>query len=127
MMKFSGVCLITDDVPALVKFYVMALGQPAEGDDEHATFELGGAGLAIFTRRGMEQMAPGSMVGYAPGGCTLMFEVADVDAEFERLTAQGVEMVKPPLTYPWGSRSFWFRDPEGNIVDFMMRVDQPAV
>jgi catechol 2,3-dioxygenase-like lactoylglutathione lyase family enzyme len=26
--------------------------------------------------------------------------------------------VKPPTTQPWGTRSFYFRDPDGNLVDF---------
>ena len=42
-----------------------------------------------------------------------------VDAEYERLKALGVEFVKLPKTHPWGSRSFWFRDLDGNIVDFV--------
>jgi uncharacterized glyoxalase superfamily protein PhnB len=34
----------------------------------------------------------------------------------------GIKMVKPPQTHPWGARAFWFRDPDGNIVDFFSRV-----
>jgi predicted ester cyclase len=32
----------------------------------------------------------------------------------------GVPVVKPPETYPWGRRSAWFRDPDGNIINFYM-------
>ncbi len=121
-MKFSGVCLVTDHVPALVQFYTQILGCQAEGDDVHAEFTLDGLGLAIFTRQGMEDMAPDSMKGAGYGSVTIGFEVDDVDKEYERLKALGVTFVKLPATYPWGARSVWFRDPDGNIVDFYSRV-----
>lgn len=121
-MKFTGVCLVTENVPALVQFYSKVLDCLAEGDDTHSEFTVGGLGLAIFTRQGMEDMAPGSMQGAGYGGVTIAFQVEDVDARYEQLQALGVEIVKPPATYPWGARSVWFRDPEGNIVDFYSRV-----
>ena len=121
-MKFTGICLVTENVPALVAFYSKIFGCQAEGNDTHAELNAGGLGLAIFTRQGMEDMAPGSMQGAGYGGITIMFEVTDADAEYERLKELGVEIVKPPATYPWGARSAWFRDPDGNIVDFFSRV-----
>ncbi|NLX35663.1 MAG: hypothetical protein GXY68_03120 [Chloroflexi bacterium] len=27
-------------------------------------------------------------------------------------------LVKLPKTHPWGARSVWFRDPNGNIISF---------
>jgi catechol 2,3-dioxygenase-like lactoylglutathione lyase family enzyme len=117
-MRFTGICLITQDVPALAAFYARVLGVEAVGDATHMELRTQGAGIAIFSVEGMEGMAPGSMLGAGTGTFTLMFEVPDVDAEYERLKALGVEFVKPPQTHPWGARSFWFRDPEGNIVDF---------
>jgi catechol 2,3-dioxygenase-like lactoylglutathione lyase family enzyme len=56
------------------------------------------------------------------GGFTLGLQVDDVDAEHARLVALGVPIVKPPETYPWGARSVWFRDPDGNLVDVYARV-----
>ena len=122
-MKFSGVCLVTEHVPVLVQFYTKILGCQAEGDDTHSEFAMEGLSLAIFTRQGMEEMAPGSMEGAGHGGgFTIAFEVEDVDIQYERLKALGLTFVKLPATYPWGARSVWFRDPDGNIVDFYSRV-----
>lgn len=121
-MKFSGICLVSENVPALVRFYTQILGCPAVGDDTHAEFTLDGLGLAIFTRQGMEEMAPGSTHGAGHGGFTIGIEVEDVDAQYERLKMLGVTFVKPPATYPWGARSVWFLDPDGNIVDFYSLV-----
>ncbi|MBN1976763.1 MAG: VOC family protein [Anaerolineae bacterium] len=121
-MKFAGICLITDNVPALADFYAKVLGVKAEGDGVHAELNTEGAGMAIFSAEGMESMASHSMQGAGRGSFTTMFEVKDVDAEYERLKALGVEFVMLPTTHPWGARSFWFRDPDGNIVDFFANL-----
>jgi uncharacterized glyoxalase superfamily protein PhnB len=121
-MKFSGICLITDDIPRLARFYELLSGGHPEGGDVHAELSFAGVQLAFFTRAGMEEMAPGSMIGAGYGSFTLGFEVADVDAECARLAAAGVEVVKPPATHPWGCRSAWLRDPDGNIVDLITPV-----
>jgi catechol 2,3-dioxygenase-like lactoylglutathione lyase family enzyme len=117
-VKFTGICLITNNVPGLADFYTKVLGVKAEGDDVHVDLNTEGAGISIFSVDGMESMAPLSMQGAGYGSFTMAFEVKDVDAEYERLRVLGVEFVKLPAAHPWGSRSFWFRDPDGNIVDF---------
>jgi len=37
----------------------------------------------------------------------------DVDAEFDRLVAAGVEIVEAPVDEPWGLREGRIRDPDG--------------
>jgi catechol 2,3-dioxygenase-like lactoylglutathione lyase family enzyme len=120
-MKFVGICLITRNVPALADFYTRVLGVTPEGDDTHVELHTDGAGMAIFSTQGMERMAPRALPGAGNGGVTIMFEVQEVDAEYERLKTLGVEFVMLPTTHPWGSRSFWFRDPDGNLVDFFVK------
>ena len=115
---FAGICLITEDVPALADFYATLLGARAEGDDRHVELHTQGAGLTIFSEAGMEEMAPGSMQGAGRGAMTIGFQVEDVDLEYERLKRLAVDLVKTPESYPWGTRSVWFRDPDGNIVNF---------
>ncbi len=121
-MQFSGICLVTEDVAALVRFYTPIFGCQAEGDNIHAEFHVGGLNLAVFSRAGMEEMASGSMRGAGSGNVTIAFEVENADVEYERLVTLGVEIIKPPQSHPWGARAFWFRDPDGNIVDFFSRV-----
>jgi catechol 2,3-dioxygenase-like lactoylglutathione lyase family enzyme len=121
-MKYSGICLITKSVPTLVRFYSTLFACEAVGDDIHAEFCFGGLNLAIFSIAGMEEMAPGSMKDAGYGSFTIGFAVDNVDAEYARLKALGVEFVKPPQTHPWGARSLWFRDPDGNIIDFFTPV-----
>ena len=56
----------------------------------------------------------------------LDFLVDDVDAEYGRITALGVEWVMPPTTQPWGNRSMIFRDPAGNLVNVFSRPGPEA-
>jgi uncharacterized glyoxalase superfamily protein PhnB len=122
-MKFTGICLITKDVLRLTEFYKKILGVNAEGNAAHIELYTKGAVLTIFSIEGMEQMAPNSMKGAGRGSITLGFEVEDVDKEYERIRAFNVEFIMLPTTHPWGTRSFWFRDPDGNIVDFYANSD----
>ena len=118
-MELIGICLITKDVIALSKFYSKVLGVVAEGNGTHMELKSEGAKIAIFSVEGMESMVPNSMYGAGYGSFTITFEVKDVDAEYEKLKALDIEFIKLPTTHPWGSRSMWFRDLDGNIVNFV--------
>ena len=50
------------------------------------------------------------------------FAVEDVDRQYDRLVEKGVSCVKARETYKWGTRSAWFRDPGGGIVDLLTGV-----
>ncbi|MDF2985114.1 MAG: hypothetical protein K0R50_624 [Eubacterium sp.] len=118
-MEFIGICLITKDVLALTEFYKKILVVEAEGNEVHAELKTDGANIAIYSLEGMEGMAPNSMNGAGNGSITLSFKVKDADEEYARIKALGVEFIMLPTTHPWGARSFWFRDPDGNIVNFV--------
>lgn len=49
---------------------------------------------------------------------TLIFEVDDCDAAFDRVRAAGGEPAQPPTDQPYGMRDCSFRDPSGNQVRF---------
>lgn len=114
---FTGTSLITDDVPALAAFYALVLDAEVEGEAPFARVTVPGAALSFFSAQRMEAMVPASTSAAASGNFTLEFRVTDVDARHELLTARGVEILKPPTTQPWGRRSVWLRDPDGNIVN----------
>ncbi len=63
-------------------------------------------------------MVPHSMHGAGHGSFTIGFEVGDLDAEYQRLKALEIEFLMDPRAHPRGASPFWFRDPDGNIVDF---------
>ena len=41
--------------------------------------------------------------------------VENVDAAYEALKAKGVTFLRPPTNQPWGLRTAYFADPEGNL------------
>jgi catechol 2,3-dioxygenase-like lactoylglutathione lyase family enzyme len=48
-----------------------------------------------------------------PEGLTFNLHVEDVDDEYGRLTAAGLDIVLPIEDHPWGDRGFAIRDPNG--------------
>ncbi len=115
----SNVCVITNDVKRLVDFYepVLSLKAKRSGDD-YAEFPTGAGVLAIFSAKAQENYIPGSAEAANNKGMILEFKVADVDREYRRLQSLVKTWVKPPTTQPWGTRSVYFRDPDGNLVNF---------
>lgn len=112
-------CVITEHVATLVDFYLRVLGRPAlRTGNVYAEFHTGAAVLAIFSATAQEAYLPGSAQPAHNASTILEFRVADVDQEFARLQPIVRVWVKKPTTTPWHTRSFYFRDPDGNRVDF---------
>ncbi len=118
-IQFTDVCLITGDVLRLRTFYETVFNGTAEGDEIHSTLIAGGV---AFTFDSVAPLQESSVFHYvSTGGANnviIGFNVDDVDAEYKRLLPLGVEMLNQPTTHPWGARSFQFKDPEGNILNF---------
>jgi len=112
-------CLITGKFTPLVDFYRHVLGiAPRVSNGVYAEFRTGRGVLAIFRAETQEQYIPGSALPASNKSVILEFKVANVDGEFMRLRNFIKSWVKPPTNQPWGTRSFYFRDPDGNLVDF---------
>ncbi|MCL6604603.1 MAG: VOC family protein [Paenibacillus sp.] len=122
-MKFTGLCLITEDVISLMEFYKDVLQVEAVGDEIAARLRVkGDYHIDICSKQAMENLAPGSTDGIGYGGCTIEIEVDNVDKEYERLKKLDVKFNKLPQTYPWGRRSLWIQDRDGNIVNMYTNV-----
>jgi lactoylglutathione lyase len=46
----------------------------------------------------------------------------DIDREYKRLLEAGVTPIILPTTWPWGMRSFFVADPEGNQIEILAHV-----
>ena len=45
--------------------------------------------------------------------------VQDIQGEYQRLTAEGVEFIRPPELEHWGGWVATFKDPDGNILQML--------
>jgi catechol 2,3-dioxygenase-like lactoylglutathione lyase family enzyme len=112
-------CLITSNVRRLVAFYEPVLGLKANwSGEDYAEFHTGVGVLAIFSFSAQEKYIPNATEPGKNRSLILEFRVTDVDQEYARLKSLVKTWVKPPTTQPWGTRSAYFRDPDGNLVDF---------
>ena len=111
-------CLITTDVQRLVRFYEPVVGiKPVWSGQDYAEFRTGVGVLAVFSSAAQEKYIPGATEPGKNRSTILEFRVSDVDSEYARLHGLVKTWVKPPTTQPWGTRSIYFRDPDGNLVD----------
>jgi len=120
-MSFSSIRIVTHDVDRLVAFYERVIGSPAERPAPvFAQFTGNGATLAIASEATVAMLGD-AMSTRSNRSAFLEFEVADVDAEFERLQPDPEDVVLAPTTMPWGNRSALVRDPDGNVVNLFSR------
>jgi catechol 2,3-dioxygenase-like lactoylglutathione lyase family enzyme len=117
--RLINTCVISQNVKQLVEFYESILMMKAKWSTEnYAEFTTGAGVLAIFSAEAQEKYIPGSAEALENKNVILEFRVADVDQEYRRLQSLVKTWVKPPSTQPWGTRSVYFRDPDGNLIDF---------
>jgi uncharacterized glyoxalase superfamily protein PhnB len=112
-------CLIAGDIKTLTDFYGQALQiNPEKSGDDYVEFRTRAGTLALFSASAQEKYIPAAASAGQNHSAILEFSVTDIDAEYARLQHLVKVWVKPPTTQPWGTRSMYFRDPEGNLVDF---------
>lgn len=118
-IQFTDICFITEDVIGLRTFYEAVFAGTAEGDAVHSTLVAGGIAFT-FDHVVSLQENPAFCYVSAGGANNVIvgFNVDDADAEYIRLLPLGAEMLNQPTTHPWGARSFQFKDPDGNILNF---------
>lgn len=115
--------IVTEDVEGLAAFYSTLVGTPVALNEYYVEVPAGAASVGLSKCRFTEYRAdrPGQPQRQET---VLDFLVSDVDAEYERIAALGVDWVMPPTTQPWGSRSMIFRDPEGNLINVFSRSEE---
>jgi predicted enzyme related to lactoylglutathione lyase len=120
--------IVTDDVEGLAGFYADLLGTQVALNEYYVEIQAGEASVGFSKPRFAEY--PGDGAGQRGEGrfgaprrdeIILDFLVDDVDAEYPRIAALGVDWVTPPTTQPWGCRSMTFRDPAGHLVNVYSR------
>ena len=123
-MKLEGFGIFVKDMAVMVRFYRDVLGFEIREDEEttNVFLEKDGTLFLLYRRRDFEQMT-GRGFAYADG-INGHYEIAlgaedyaDVDRIFVEITKKGAKPVMEPKTMPWGQRTCYVADPEGNLVE----------
>lgn len=123
-MRLDGFGLLVENMAAMVRFYRDVLGfEIKEGEDAVNVYLIkDGTLFMLYERKNFEQMT-GRKYEYLKG-LNGHFEIAlyvdtfeEVDKEYARIIAQGGRAVLEPTTEPWGQRTCYIADPEGNLIE----------
>ena len=120
---------MTDDVEGLAAFYAALTGASVTLNEYYVEVPAGSVTVGFSKRRFTEYQESQAARTGKPcrrPGFVLDFLVDDVDAEYERIAALGVDWVMPPTDQPWGSRAMIFADPEGNLINVFSRSASPV-
>jgi len=122
------VVLVVADVDRSLRFYVDVLGLSlGHRSGAYAQLDTGMTRLALYERDAMADVLGKAL--HAPPvdapGFELGFKVDDCDAAYAELVAAGVEPAAAPTDRPWGQRTSYVRDPDGNLVE-LAEDAQPA-
>ena len=108
------------------KFYRAVLQLEPDGRAEYREFPTEPGVFSLWSVDDYKQITGAdTLSGLEGGNVMLEFQVGDVDAEFARLQAStdvAIDFVLEPTTLKWGNRSIYFRDPDGNLVNFFTPV-----
>ena len=101
--------------------------EPKQYQVDYVEFETPGAIISLYEEASFAQIAPAAVPKPGTGGMMLELQVADVDQEFRRLHSLGlnIDFLMPPTTFPWGNRSIYLRDPDGNLINLYSSVSTP--
>ncbi|WP_189595186.1 VOC family protein, partial [Nocardia cerradoensis] len=78
----------------------------------------------IYLRTGLPTFKPERIAGAAGEGTLVAFVVDDIETEYQRVQREGVPIVTPLETEPWGERYFQTLDPNGIVIQLVQWVTE---
>lgn len=123
-MKLDGFGLFVNDMGKMIRFYRDVLGFEIKEDENTLNVYLikDGTLFMLYERKNFEKMT--SRKYEYIKGFNGHFEIAlyvdtfeEVDIEYEKAISKGATSVLEPTDEPWGQRTCYIADPEGNLIE----------
>ncbi len=123
-MKLDGFGIFVKDMATMVRFYRDVLNFEIKEDENTSNVYLikDGTLFLLYRRTDFEKMTNRTF-GYA-NGMNGHYEIAlsvdnyeTVDLTFREVVSKGATPVLEPTTEPWGQRTCYISDPEGNLIE----------
>ena len=125
MNTVEWIILITDHFSASRRFYKDILGfaiKRETPEEEFCQFKLDNCFLAIYGKTFVAKLLGEKRIGKPASAIYSFGESRDIDADYTRLKNKGVHFLGKPTTQPWGQRTAYFTDPDGNVWELQQWV-----
>lgn len=123
-MKLDGFGIMVDDMAVMVRFYRDVLGfDIKEAEDTTNVFLQKDGTLFLLYRKSDFEKMTSRKFSYCKGvnghyEIALSVEnYAAVDEAYRNVTSAGAQGIMEPQTEPWGQRTCYIADPEGNLIE----------
>lgn len=123
-MRLDGFGIFVKNMPKMIQFYRDVLGfEIKESEDTANVYLIKDETLfMLYGRKDFEEMT--SRKYEYIKGLNGHFEIAlyvdtydEVDKTFSKVVSNGAVPVLEPATEPWGQRTCYIADPEGNLIE----------
>ena len=124
MMRLDGFGLLVEDMAKMICFYRDVLGFEIKEEEDTSNVYLikDGTLFMLYRRKDFEKMTS-RKYEYVKGFNGHM-EIAlyvdtyeEVDKEYAKAISKGATSVLEPENEPWGQRTCYIADPEGNLIE----------
>lgn len=123
-MRLDGFGLLVQDMSTMVRFYRDVLGfEITEGENAENVYLVKDGTLFLLYERKNFEILTGRKYEYLKG-INGHFEIAlyvdtfaEVDTEYAGAIEKGARSILEPTTEPWGQRTCYIADPEGNLIE----------
>lgn len=121
-MKY--VILYVKDFDKSMEFYKSILGLTIKMQQgTYVEFDTGYTTLAINTRQSIEELTGLEVLGGPSKTFEIGFVVEDVVETIEALRQKSVNIVKEPVTKPWGQSVAYVSDPDGHYIEICSSIE----